>query len=35
MLKRTLQKTYGDHYENQYLQLIKDIIEEGDYGNWA
>lgn len=29
MLKRTLQKTYGDHYENQYLQLIKDIIEEG------
>ena len=29
MLKRTLQKTYGDHYENQYLQLIRDIIEEG------
>ena len=29
MLKRTLQKTYGDHYEKQYLQLIRDIIEEG------
>ena len=29
MLKRTLQRTYGDHYENQYLQLIRDIIEEG------
>ena len=29
MLKNSLKTIYKDHYENQYLQLIKDIIEEG------
>ena len=29
MLKNSLKTIYKDHYENQYLQLIKDIIDEG------
>ena len=29
MLKNSLKTIYKDHYENQYLQLIKDIINEG------
>ena len=29
MLKNTLKNTYDKHYEEQYIQLIKDIINEG------
>jgi len=29
MLKNSLKTIYKDHYENQYLQLIRDIINEG------
>jgi len=29
MLKNALKSVYKDHYENQYLELIRNIIEEG------
>ena len=29
MLKNVLKSVYKDHYENQYLELIRNIIEEG------